>query len=239
MIDIAVEQCEDLAAILNDFPADIILGDSFAFSALFAAERAGLPLAMLNITNLFARSRDTAPDGLALAPSSTTLGRIRNRFLNWLVLRVLPRDVNRHCNQARARLGLPAVKEMLFELAIHRPRLFLQPTISAFEYPRGDLPSQVHFVGALLPEAPSDFLPPSWWDELKTERPVVLVTQGTLATDPNELLVPAIRGLAGEDVLVVATTGNRPVENIGVTPLPANVRLERFIPFAHILPTLM
>ena len=87
-------ECDSPVSIDNGNLA--LLGDSFAFSALLMAEKEDLPLAMLNVTNLFARSRDTAPGGLALAPSSTTPGRFRNRSLNWLVLRVLLRDVNRH-----------------------------------------------------------------------------------------------------------------------------------------------
>lgn len=35
---------------------------------------------------------------------------------------------------------------------------------------------------------------------------VILVTQGTIATNPRDLLVPSLQGLAGEDALVVATT---------------------------------
>jgi UDP:flavonoid glycosyltransferase YjiC (YdhE family) len=43
---------------------------------------------------------------------------------------------------------------------------------------------------------------------------VVLVNQGTIASDPADLLIPALQALAGENVLVVATTGGAPVELI-------------------------
>ena len=236
VIDMAIEQCEDVSDILHAFPADVILGDTFAFSAQLMAEKMDLPLALLSVTNLYVPSQDTAPDGLAIAPSATRLGHIRNRFLNWLVFRVLLRDVNRYFNQARAKQGLSPVQETLFEVGIRQSQLFLQPTIPAFEYPRSDLPDHVHFIGALLPQVSMDFAPPSWWDELKTERPVVLVTQGTLATNPDELLIPTIRGLAAEEVLVVATTGNELSDHGKLPPLPTNVRLERFVPFAHLMP---
>jgi UDP:flavonoid glycosyltransferase YjiC (YdhE family) len=66
---------------------------------------------------------------------------------------------------------------------------------------------------------------------------VVLVTQGTLAnSDFGELVDPTLTALAGrDDLLVVVTTGGRPVSAIGV-PLPANARVARFLPFAEILP---
>ena len=54
-----------------------------------------------------------------------------------------------------------------------------------------------------------------------------------MATDFQDLLIPAIRGLAEEDVLVVATTGNRTLES--VEP-PANARIAPFLPFGRIMP---
>ena len=42
----------------------------------------------------------------------------------------------------------------------------------AFECSRGDLPPQVHFIGPLLLEPQRDFVPPAWWDELRSDRPV-------------------------------------------------------------------
>jgi hypothetical protein len=51
----------------------------------------------------------------------------------------------------------------------------------------------VHFIGPLLPETPADFDPPPWWHEVTpSRRPVVLVTQGTMATNPRDLLLPAL-----------------------------------------------
>jgi UDP:flavonoid glycosyltransferase YjiC (YdhE family) len=65
---------------------------------------------------------------------------------------------------------------------------------------------------------------------------VVHVTQGTITTDPSQLLVPTLQALAGQEVLVVATTGGQPADTIPLTPLPANVRLAPFIPYFHLLP---
>ena len=63
------------------------------------------------------------------------------------------------------------------------------------------------------------------------------MTQGTAQTDPEQLLIPpSLRALAEEEVLVVATTGGKPVESVRLHPRPTNVRLERFIPYYHLLP---
>src|ERR1700683_406881 len=87
----------------------------------------------------------------------------------------------------------------------------------------------------LAPPAQS-FEEPSWWPELETGRPVVHVTQGTLDNaDLGRLLLVTTRALARHDVLVVATTGGPDPEPLR-RGLPANVRLERFVPHDLLLP---
>jgi UDP:flavonoid glycosyltransferase YjiC (YdhE family) len=79
-----------------------------------------------------------------------------------------------------------------------------------------------------------------WWSQLAGQRPVVVVTQGTLAnSDLTELVVPAVRGLADLDVLVVAATvcedGPHDVRR-ELGQVPDNVRLATFVPFDRLLP---
>ena len=66
---------------------------------------------------------------------------------------------------------------------------------------------------------------------------MVLVTQGTLATDPDNLLRPAIAALADQDVLVIATSGGPDPDTVlAERDRPANVRIEPFVPFTELLP---
>lgn len=67
-------------------------------------------------------------------------------------------------------------------------------------------------------------------------RPVIHVTQGTVATGADDLIVPTIQGLADEDMLLVVTTGGESIENIKLATIPKNVRIEPFIPHYHLLP---
>jgi UDP:flavonoid glycosyltransferase YjiC (YdhE family) len=62
----------------------------------------------------------------------------------------------------------------------------------------------------------------------------VLVTQGTVATDPTELLLPALEALRDEDLLVVGVTGGP--DPAGLPDVPANARVERFVPFGDLMP---
>jgi UDP:flavonoid glycosyltransferase YjiC (YdhE family) len=95
------------------------------------------------------------------------------------------------------------------------------------------MPDNIRFVGP-MPLPASDFNPPAWWKELDGSRPVVLVTQGTIAnSDLSELIEPALLGLAGENVTVIAATGRNDGLSIAV---PGNAKVEQFIPFDKLLP---
>ncbi len=108
----------------------------------------------------------------------------------------------------------------------------MQLTTPAFEYPRSDLPKNFHYIGPVRLEPDTSFSLPDWWSELQSGKPVILINQGTVAVNPNDLIVPAIEGLKGEDlfIIVVSTCGDN------LTKLPRNVKVEKYIPFDLLLP---
>jgi hypothetical protein len=233
--DSAVGQVKDYTDILREFSADVLLCDFGFLGASWVHEQGGPPWATFGNTALTFNSCDTAPFGLGMRPDTSAVGRLRNSVLNWMFRRVLLRDVTVYINQIRADFGLPPSQKGFFDLFLS-PFLYLQGTVPAFEYPRSDLPPQVHFIGPFLPSPPADFTPPDWWDDLNGDKPVVHVTQGTVAIETDDLIVPTLTALADEDVLVVATTGGQPIESIKLAPIPANARIETFIPHYHLLP---
>jgi MGT family glycosyltransferase len=105
--------------------------------------------------------------------------------------------------------------------------LLLYMTAEPFEYPRPDWPTSVRMVGPCCWEPPAD--PPAWLDEIA--RPLVLVTTSSEFQDDGRLVRTALDALAGEDVEVVATMPAAELHG-GV---PANARVERFIPHASLL----
>lgn len=223
-------QCHDLEAELARRPADVVAGDPSVGAAFMVNERGGPPNAVYNITCLGINGREVAPFGLGLMPSGSLAGRARNRALEFLAPNVIFRTVSQEIERQCKVLGVAPRK---FTGVLLSPFLFLQPTAEAFEYRRSDLPPQVHFIGALLPDAPDDFTPPAWWPEVvDTPRPVVLVTQGTVATRAEELVAPTVEALAGDDVLVIAA-GADPA---ALPVVPANARVERFVPFKPLMP---
>jgi UDP:flavonoid glycosyltransferase YjiC (YdhE family) len=113
------------------------------------------------------------------------------------------------------------------------PTLVAQLSTPAFEYPRSDRPTKIHFVGPAIAALERPFSPPSWWEELtNTARPVVFVTQGTVAKDLDNLVAPALAGLEHEDVLVAAA----PLADGALPALPDNARAAPFVPFERLLP---
>jgi len=224
------DQLRDLQAITDAFAPEVVIADSAHLGASLLPETRDIAWAGLGISALVIPSVDTAPFGSALPPGTS---RLRNRFLNWLIFRCLFGSINRSYRRARAAAGVSAGKRMYFD--VMSPDVFLQPTIPELEYPRTDLPPQVRFIGPLSPRANPLAVLPGWWPELVDAHgrgvPIVLVTQGTLATDPRELIAPALAGLAREELFVVATTG-------AVDVVPANARVAPFIPFDALMPML-
>jgi UDP:flavonoid glycosyltransferase YjiC (YdhE family) len=157
--------------------------------------------------------------------------------MNWATEHGALADIQRFARRRLAEAGSADFSGYFIDLQPKVVDAYLQETVAGFEYPRSDLAPSVRFVGPILAPPSEDFVEPPWWDELGTGRPVVHVTQGTLDNaDLDRLLTLSIRALAHDDVLVVATTGGPDPEPLRRRGLPANVRLERFVPHDLLLP---
>ena len=231
----------EIAEIIDEVRPDVVLADGAFLAGPMAGEQRAIPSVLFTVSPLSCSSVDTAPFGLGLPPSSTPLGRLRNRSLHWVVRSLLFDEGQRAAEEIRTSLGLPRLPGFFMDWPTHIADKLLHASVPEMEYPRSDLPPNVEFTGALLPAGVDHFTAPTWWPELEAARSagrrVVLVTQGTVATDPANLLQPAVEALAAEDVLVIGTTGGADPEQ--VLPLrrrPTNLRLERFVPFTELLP---
>lgn len=198
-----------------------------------------VPVFGVSATPLSLTSVDCAPFGSGLDPGHSAHTRRRNRFIN-AVLRHGPlRPIQTAVDDALGRLGVPPSGVSYFDQATLFDTTF-QLAVAGIEYPRREMPASIRFVGPLRPEPGPGAALPSWWGDLDGGRPVVHVTQGTMDNvDLGKLVGPTLRGLAGSDVLVVASTGGRPVaELVDVLGgrLPANARVAEFLPYARLLP---
>ncbi|MBY0287173.1 MAG: glycosyltransferase [Mycobacteriaceae bacterium] len=217
---------------------DAILADSAFFGILpflLGDPAARPPVLTYSTTPLMLSSRDTAPSGLGMTPSSTTLGRLRNRALTALSHKVLLRECQNAANLQLDRLNSRQLPTFVLDSGALADR-YIAPTVPEFDYPRSDLPANVRHVGAVHPGPSEGFRRPPWWSELDGDRPVVHVTQGTIDNaDLGRLLEPTIDALGGEDVIVVATTGGRELSQLKV-PLPVNTYVAEYIPHDILLP---
>jgi UDP:flavonoid glycosyltransferase YjiC (YdhE family) len=221
----------DLREIAAEFDPDVLVTDPSVAGGLVISLVDRVPTATLNISVLGLESADLAPFGLGLPPTTGRLGQVRNRALTWVVDHVVFASVNRAYRRVAKAHGWPVLP--------FRPTatewLYLQPAVPSMEYPRSDLPPQVHYIGPLMPELAGDFTPPPWWDDLLAAKAagtrIVLVTQGTIATDASELIGPTLAALAYEDVFVVAA-GADPAT---LEHIPVNARVESFVPFGRLM----
>jgi len=221
----------DLRAILDRAPADVLVVDTALFAGRAVHELGGPVWATYGITALTIASRDVAPFGTGRPPADTMLGRWRDRLQNTAARHLLFRDVDRHHQIVRARVGLDPTRRSITDVPLS-PYLYMQGSAPSFEYPRRDLPAQVHFVGPLLPPLSAHSALPPWWGDLDGSRPVVVVTQGTVATATDQLIGPALAALADEPLLVVVAGTTAGLGQ----PVPANARVAEFVPFDALMP---
>jgi MGT family glycosyltransferase len=220
----------------NQFDAIIVDAGFFGILPFLLGDRASRPPVLTySTTPLMVSSRDTAPSGMGLPPSSTAVGRLRNRTLNVLSQKVLLRESQNAANHLLDRLNCRPLPMFVLDSGLLADR-YIAPTVPEFDYPRSDLPDHVRYVGAVHPVSTHTFRLPPWWSELDGERPVVHVTQGTIDNaDLGRLLEPTIEALGGQDVIVVATTGGRDTSQIKM-PLPMNTYVAEYIPHDVLLP---
>jgi MGT family glycosyltransferase len=215
----------DLRAAIADLRPDALLVDCMTWGATAVAEEWGGPWAQWFPFPLAMTSRDVPPFGPGLKPAAGAAGRARDRLLRPVLVGTLKRACFPTLNATRASVGVRPFRttDEMFGVA----PLLLYMTAEPFEYPRSDWPASVRMVGPCCWE-PS-ITPPDWINEIT--RPLVLVTTSSEFQDDGRLVRTALDALADEDLAVVATMPAAKLSG----EVPANARVERFIPHAPLL----
>lgn len=115
----------------------------------------------------------------------------------------------------------------------------LQMCPPSLEYKRSDIHPKVRFAGALNHRpATKSFVPPSFWEDVtRGDRIVVVVSQGTIAVDYADLLIPALQALKHRsDIFVVAILGQRGASLSSEVQIPPNARVVDYLPYDAVLP---
>lgn len=230
----APAQLDDLEAEWARAPWDALAADETSIGAVLFSEKLSLSWATVAVLPLMISGSAGPPSGMGIVPGTNPLTRTRDAALRG-VSPLISRPLVTAIDEARSAVGLPARRQMMQDLVFSRV-LVAASGAPLLDYDRADRPPHLHFVGELgAAEAPAPTSRmPGWWPDLAGRR-VVLVSQGTLNIDPNELIRPTLAALAGHDVLVVATTGV-PGRDVLPFAVPANARVAGFVPFAALLP---
>ncbi|HDX8454695.1 TPA: glycosyltransferase [Aeromonas hydrophila] len=224
-----------LRALIAAEGVDLLLVENGFYGVLpLLQQRDGrrLPILMLGVNPVSFSSPDAIFYGPRIPPElRRSLGE-----LSWLdePTRQLQREVQQSFDAALVEAGAPPLTAPFTDVMVTAPDAFLQLSCAGFEYERPELEGVIRYVGPLLPPRIA-LTPPPWWERLD-ERPLVIVSQGTLANvDLGQLLLPAMQGLAGDELQLLLTTGGRDPARLG-DAVPANAIVTEHVPFELALP---
>jgi MGT family glycosyltransferase len=230
------EYYRDIVEIQAEFDFEFVVADC-AFSAIpFITDKINVPVITIGVMPLFESSKDLAPSGLGITPSSGLLGNIKMATLRMLANTFLFRDTDKVMRRLMDKHGIDHADCGLFDLLIRKSSIFLQSGTPGFEYYRSDLSRNIRFIGPLLPHNSKKQRNP-WFDKRLAEYDrIILVTQGTIERDVEKLLVPTLEAFSNSDVLVVCTTGGSATCELRERFPAKNIIIEDFIPFADVMP---
>jgi MGT family glycosyltransferase len=214
----------DLEAAIEAERPDLIWVDSNAVGASVVAEASGLPWAHCMPHPHPRPARGVPSFGPGFAPSTSPLARLRDIGVDVCKLFAF-RSFMRSHNARRVAFGLPAIERPV-DFSLAAPLLILF-SAEPFEYPR-KWARNVRLVGPALWEAPAP--EPEWL--AAEERPIVLVTASTEFQNDARLIECALEALADGPYAVVATSA---VHDPADFQVPANARVERYLPHGPIL----
>lgn len=231
----APEYYADILQIYRDFPFDLMVADSAFTGIPFVKESMRIPVVAIGVFPLTAYSKDLPPSGLGMEPSYTIAGKIKQAFLRSVTNRLVFNGPNKVMHRMLDEHGIPHKQESIFDLLLKKCDLLLQSGTPGFEYQRRDMPSNVHFIGPLLPYSSGSHT--QWFDEkLNRYKRVVLVTQGTVEKNIQKLLIPSLEAFKNTETLVVCTTGGSQTAALKKLYPHRNIIIEDFIPFNDVMP---
>ncbi len=241
-----VHATRDTEPLVRELRPDVVVADILTLAPALAAELAGVPKATL-IPHVYPENEPEAPIySLGARLPRTKAGRGLWRWAQGPIKRGV--ELGRiELNEARARLGLPALD---YGHGGTSRELALVATFPQLEYPRV-WPPWAHVVGPLMWEPPyGDVELPGDGSSGKPDDdgpragagpgadprrdPLVLIAPSTAQDPEHELLKAALKGLADAPVKVLATWNRRlPPRPL---PVPRNAKIVEWISYSKTMP---
>jgi MGT family glycosyltransferase len=226
----ALGYAEDTLEQIDLFGPDVVAIMDFTMGAMLAAERAGVPAAVIAPHIFMYPVPGRPPAGPGLLPARSYLHRVRDRFISRVSLRELAKGLPEF-NAARMKLGLPPVTRVFEQ--VNRMDRVLVLTSPALELPGGPLPANVRYTGPILVDPP--------WTERCVGRlpsnecdPVVLVSLSTTFQNQRGVVARSIDALSKLPVRGLVTLG--PALDPKDFASPRNVTICPSAPHSQILP---
>jgi len=222
----------DMLDIHETFPFDALICDGALYAAQLVAEKLKKPLYVIHpAPTPTTLSRTAPPPFFGLQPARSFLGRIRDRVVLKMLLSSMKKGMAL-LDEVKARHGLAPYRESIFDLPYKFSRMVFQVGVPGMDFPRDDWPSNMRFVGPLMPHKRSRARSAPHEAKLAKYPTMICVSQGTIDNrDPEKLIVPTIEALRGGPHLVVATTGGKNTEELRARFPDDNVLVEDYIDF--------
>lgn len=224
----------------------VILSEIFFLGANPLALEIELPIGfekkpkiiVINTMPYMGTSIDTGPFGPGLLPDNSSAGRQRNLLINDIIVNNIFKSMLDRQDNILDNMG--AKKRLTREMPFHNWALMhdvlIQLCPRECEYDRSDLPSHVVFSGILPLPASDGFLLPEWWEEKAQGKKVVFVTQGTIAVDYTNLIIPTINALQdNNNLLVIAVLGVKGASLPDDFSVPSNTIVMDYFPYQPLL----
>jgi MGT family glycosyltransferase len=220
----------DTAAALEREAVDALASDYLLFGPPIAAERAGVPTALL-VHNIYIVPEPGKPaPGPGFLPARSMLGRARDHAVSRVLVALFNRGLA-PVNRARTEYGLPPLRDVL-EHFDHVERVLVL-TSESFDFHGDSHPPHLRYVGSTLTD-------PRWVDDWRSPwkqddtRPLVIVSLSSTYMAQEQVLAHAIEGLGRLVARVLVTTG--PAIDPASLRAGGNVAVVRSAPHAQLFP---
>ena len=225
----------DVQDINDSFPFDVLVCDAGFYAMHLVKEKLGKRVCAVGVAPSLETSKDVPPNFAGLKPAKNPLGRLAHRGMRTVMERMVMDDLKANFNRILATHGVAPIEGSLFDVSYRSPDVVFQSGVPGFAYPRRDPNPKVKFVGALLPYRAAIATPFPQPERLDGQRPVVLISQGTVEKDPSKLIVPALEALKDSGALLIVTTGHGQTAELRKSYPQDNIIIEDFVDFDYIL----
>jgi MGT family glycosyltransferase len=230
LLAFVLDTTRDCAESLRDWPADVVVYDWMLTGAGVAAEGADTPAIAL-VHCPYPLPLDGVPPLFGgLRPWRGPAGVLRDRLLNRIVTRTLAVTGLPVLNRARKEQGLAPLDSWAAQLLGAREICVM--TAPELDFSSGGaLPANVHYVGPAFEPYSSEWSSP--WPA-SNEDPLVVVSFSTSYMNQSDMVQRVLDAVAHLPVRVLLTAG--PALDTGTLRIPANTRVEAFVPHRSVFP---